>query len=75
MHERFEFESTSQQAPQARARMRMLVMARNSRSAISASAMLSKAGPWGRLSSLKKKPQYRFVCVPSWWIWDWILGC
>lgn len=45
MDESFEFPSISRQEPQARARVRMLVRARNSRSAISASVMLSKAGP------------------------------
>lgn len=68
MDELSESRSTSRQAPQARARVRMLVRARNSSSAICASVVLSKAGPWGRFSSLKKKPQYRFVCVPSLWI-------
>lgn len=43
-------------------------MARNSISAICASVMLSKGGPWGSFSSLKKKPQYRLVCFPSLWI-------
>lgn len=50
--------------------MRMLVRERNSTSAMAASVILSKAGPWGRFISLKKKPQYRFVCFPSLWIWD-----